>query len=87
MVVHPPGVVEVSNFTTWYGKPVYMAGVRGTHDCLLPGVVELVELRGADTNIQAVLEPGEVGGLAGGAEILHILSLKLHPLEDPVLPG
>ena len=87
MVVHPPGKIQVSNFTTWYGKPVYVAGVRGTHNCLVPGVVELVELRRADTDVQAVLEPGEVGGLACGAEILHVLCLELNPLEDPVLPG
>ena len=34
-----------------------------------------------------MLEPEEVGGLAGGAEILQVFCLVLHPLEDPVLPG
>ena len=64
-----------------------MAGVGGTHCSLVSGMVDLVELRVADTDVQPIVEPGEVGGLAGGAEILQVLRLVLHLLEYPVLPG
>ena len=86
MVVESPGQVKVGNLATRDGQPVYMAGVRGTQDCLVPGVMDLVELRGADTDVQPIVEPGKVGSLAGGAEILQVLCLVLHILQDPVLP-
>ena len=47
-----------------------MAGVGGTHCSLVSGMVDLVELRVTDTDVQPIVEPGEVGGLAGGAEIV-----------------
>ena len=46
-----------------------------------------MELRGTDADIEPILKPGEVGGLAGGAEILQVLCLVLHPLKYPILPG
>ena len=64
-----------------------MTLVGWTHYSLVSGVVEPVELGVADTDVEAIVGPGEVGGLAGGAEILQVLCLVLHLLENPVLPG
>ena len=50
-------------------------------------MVNIVQLRGADTNIQPIVKPGRVGALAGGTQVAHVGHGVLHPLQDPDLPG
>ena len=64
-----------------------MAGVRWTGDSGFSGMVNIVQLRGADTNIQPIVKPGRVGALAGGTQVAHVGHGVLHPLQDPDLPG
>ena len=49
--------------------------------------MEVVELRGADTDVQPILGPSRVSVLTCGAQILQISTAILNPLEDPELPG
>ena len=64
-----------------------MGGVRGTDDAFLSWVVKVMQLASAHTDVEPLGHPALVGGLAGGAEVVKIILLILHSLDNPDLPG
>ena len=86
MVVNPPGKFQTGYCGPWNSQPVDMANVRRTHNTLVPGLMEVVKLRAADTDVQPIVQPSRVGVLAGGAHVRHVGELVLHSLQDSDLP-
>ena len=64
-----------------------MGAVRGHHHTLLPGVAEVVQLTCANTNIQPIVWPDQVGGLARGAQVEGVGVVAFHSHHDPDLSG
>ena len=85
MVVQPPGVSQLLDGGPWDGDPVHMKVVRGDHHTLLSGVPEVMELAGAHTDIEAIVRPDQVGGLAGWAHVEGVGVVTLHPHHHPDL--
>ena len=87
MVLDLPGVQEVGYGATWYGHPVNMKSIRWADNTMLSRLVEGMQLASGDADIEPAGQPGLVGCLAGGAEIVQVFLLVLHTLQDSHLLG
>ena len=87
MVLDLPGMQEVGYGATWYGHPVNMKSVRWADNTMLSRLVEGMQLASGDADIEPAGQPGLVGCLAGGAEIVQVFLLILHTLQDSHLLG
>ena len=85
VVVNLPRKQQILDPGSWDGKPVNMRAVWGADNSRLPRLVELMELTGAHTDVQPIVQPGQVAGLACGAEVVTVSGGILSTLQHPDL--